>query len=274
MTLSDFVERVGRTLFEAPFGGGTPRRAGSAELAEIRHAILEEIERKTQRTGGQNLFPYNHITIQIRGADEQQASALAGSFLRDYFQQEIVRALAKAEAQHPGMLQIDVDVASDPPAKRESWLSVLTRFEQPEEIAAAAEVVAEPPRPATLRLVVMQGSASPAELPLDQAHTNIGRNFDVYRMQGLSRRNHLAFAEDDEISLTVSREHAHILRDQDTLEYRLFNDRFYQREQGESCNLWIVRNGVTQEVHRNTRGVRLEPGDEIHLGRAVLCFTR
>jgi hypothetical protein len=272
MTLSDFVERVGRTLFEVPFGGGTPRHAGSAELAEIRHAILEEIERKTQRTGGQNLFPYNRITIQIRGADEQQASALSGSFLRDYFQQEIVRALGKAEAQYPGKLQVDLDVAGDPPAKRESWLKVLTRFEQPEEIAAAA--VAEPPRPTTLRLVVMQGSASPAELPLEQAQTNIGRNLDVYRAQGLSRRNHLAFAEEDEISLTVSREHAHILRDPDSLEYRLFNDRFYQREQGESCNLWIVRNGVTQEVHRNRRGVRLEPGDEIHLGRAILCFTR
>ena len=102
MTLSDFVERVGRTIFEAPFGGGTPRGAGSAELAEIRHAIIDEIERKTQRSGGQNLFPYNRITIVIRGADAQQASALSGSFLREYFEQEIRKALNKAEAASPG----------------------------------------------------------------------------------------------------------------------------------------------------------------------------
>ena len=44
MTLTDFVERVGRTIFEAPFGGGTPRAASNAELAEIRHAILAEID--------------------------------------------------------------------------------------------------------------------------------------------------------------------------------------------------------------------------------------
>src|ERR1044071_5577556 len=119
MTLTDFVERVGRTIFEAPFGGGTPRSAGKAELPEIRHAILEEIERKSQRTGGRNLFPYNRVTILIRGADPQQASALQGDFLREYFENEIRQSLAKAEAQHPDGLRVSVDVSSDRPAKGE-----------------------------------------------------------------------------------------------------------------------------------------------------------
>ena len=35
MTLTDFVERIGRTIFEVPFGGGNPRTANHAELAEI-----------------------------------------------------------------------------------------------------------------------------------------------------------------------------------------------------------------------------------------------
>jgi hypothetical protein len=274
MTLGDFVERFGRTLFEAPFGGGSPRRAGSAELAEIRHAILEEIEGRTQRTGGRNLFPYNRVTVLIRGADDQQASALSGSFLREYFHQEIVRALEKADAEHPDRLQVNVEVSSEPPGKREAWLLVLTRFDAPEEqpVSAEAPVRVETLRKAVPRLVVVMGSALPGELTLDQWQTNLGRSVDVYRTQGLSRRNHVAFGEEDEISLTVSREHAHILRDRDTGEYRLFNDRFYLREKGETCNLWIVRGGATQEVHRNTRGVRLEDGDEIHLGRAVLRF--
>jgi hypothetical protein len=30
---------------------------------------------------------------------------------------------------------------------------------------------------------------------------------------------------------------------------------------------------VSLEVHRDTRGTRLEPGDEIHLGRAVVTFV-
>ena len=264
MTLTDFVERVGRTIFEAPFGGGTPRAANSAELAEIRHAILAEIECKAYRTGGRNLFPFNRVRILIRGADAQQASALQGDFLRDYFAGEIRQYLAKAEAQHPEGLRVDVEVSGDFPAKGEPWLAVETSF---------AEAPAAPkPQELTGRLIVLQGGASQPDIALDKPRTNIGRTLDVYRTQGLSRRNHLAFVEGDEIGGTVSREHAHILRDADTGEYRVFNDRFYARDQGEACNVWIIREGASQEVHRNTRGVKLRDGDELHLGRAILQF--
>ena len=39
------------------------------------------------------------------------------------------------------------------------------------------------------------------------------------------------------------------------------------------CGTRIVRDGVSIEVHRDTRGTRLESGDEIHLGRAVVVFV-
>ena len=267
MTLTDFVERVGRTIFEAPFGGGTPRAAHAAEIAEIRHAILDEIERKSYRSGGQNLFPYNRVTILIRGADPQQASALEGAFLRDYFEKEIRQSLAKAEAQHPDGLRVGVEVSQEKPARREHWLTVVTAFEE-----APAEPPAPRPQDRIAHLFVLEGTASPTEMVIDQPRTNIGRTLDVYSNQGLSRRNHLAFSEEDEIGCTVSREHAHILRDAATGEYRIFNDRFYDRDRRESCNTWLVRAGQSQEVHRNTRGVRLQDGDEIHLGKAVLHF--
>ena len=56
--------------------------------------------------------------------------------------------------------------------------------------------------------------------------------------------------------------------------YRIYNDRWYKRdEKGEgSCGIWIVRDGLSREVQRNERGTRLESGDEIHLGRAVVIF--
>jgi hypothetical protein len=87
----------------------------------------------------------------------------------------------------------------------------------------------------------------------------------------MHRRNDLAFVEDSEENRSVSREHAHIDRDNTTGEYRLFNDRWYER--GADCGTRIVRDGVSIEVHRDTRGRRLEPGDEIHLGRAILIFV-
>jgi hypothetical protein len=50
---------------------------------------------------------------------------------------------------------------------------------------------------------------------------------DVYRDAGLFRRNDLAFAADTDVNRSVSREHAHILHDRVSGEYRLFNDRWY-----------------------------------------------
>ena len=37
---------------------------------------------------------------------------------------------------------------------------------------------------------------------------------------------------------------------------------------GGDCGTWIVRDGMSQEAHRNARGTKLEPGDEIHFGKA------
>ena len=73
---------------------------------------------------------------------------------------------------------------------------------------------------------------------------------------------------------TVSREHAHIAFHKRSGEYRLYNDRWYkQGHKGDGgCGLWIIRDGLSQEVHRNARGTRLQHGDEIHLGRAVVKF--
>ncbi len=131
------------------------------------------------------------------------------------------------------------------------------------------------------RLLVRQGTANVAEIRLDKPRTNIGRVVDVYRAQGIFRRNDLVFAEDTEINRSVSREHAHVTFDPATGEYRLFNDRWYARggppmppEPGEAPGpgAWIVRDGMSQEVHRTSRGVKLQPGDEIHFGRAVVVF--
>ncbi|MGA7237649.1 MAG: hypothetical protein WBY44_18330 [Bryobacteraceae bacterium] len=55
-------------------------------------------------------------------------------------------------------------------------------------------------------------------------------------------------------------------------EYCLFNDRWYERGPHGDCATWIVRDGVSQEVHRMSRGAKLEPGDEIRFGKAVVMF--
>jgi pSer/pThr/pTyr-binding forkhead associated (FHA) protein len=112
--------------------------------------------------------------------------------------------------------------------------------------------------------------ANQTEILLNKPRTNIGRTLDVYRANGPSRRNDIAFTEDTEINRTVSREHAHILFDPSTGEYRLFNDRWYKP--GSGCGLWIIRSGLSNDVHRNSRGTKLQSGDEINLGLAAIKF--
>jgi hypothetical protein len=261
MNLGEYLERWGRAIFENPFAA-TLDAQEPPELAEIRLAILDEIRKKSYRSGGRRVFPFNFIRINLRGVDESRTGVFKGMFFRKYFEQEIRASLNKAECRFPEDLRVDVTVTRTLPKPDEEWMWI--------EIETRDSPTGAGRRPA--RLVVLEGQANAGEIVLQKERTNIGRTVDVYRSDGLSRRNDLAFTEDSEVNRSVSREHAHILFDKPTGEYRLFNDRWYQRDDKGGCGIWIVRDGLSLEVHRTPRGAKLEPGDEIHLGRAVLRF--
>src|SRR5580658_1212557 len=264
MKISELIERLGRTVFEAPFGATSQVMGDSPEVAEIRIAVLDEVKKKIQRAGGKALFPYNLLRISIRAAGHD-ATIFEREFFRKFFEEEVRKGISKESCRYPEDLRVEIQVSD---GDQENWLLI-------ETLAEDAPVVAEPARAKRLaKLVVVAGSANKPEVPLQKARTNIGRLVDVYKSEGLSRRNDLAFAADNPVNRTVSREHAHILHEKKTGEYRLFNDRWYQRgnKRESNCGLWIVRDGMGQEVHRDTRGTRLLPGDEIHLGKAILKF--
>ncbi len=268
MKVSELIERLGRTVFEAPFGALSEAMSESPEVAEIRIAVLDEIGKKIQRAGGKALFPYNVVRIVIR-ASTSDAAVFQRDFFRRFFEEEVRKNLSKEACLFPADLRVDIRAASEEDGPEAKWLRVETLAED------VPPAIQEAPRARrAARLVVEAGSANKSELLLQKTRTNIGRLVDVYKAEGLSRRNDLAFAEDNPVNRTVSREHAHILHDKKAGEYRLFNDRWYKRgdKAENNCGLWIVRDGMGQEVHRDTRGTRLLPGDEIHLGQAVVKF--
>ncbi len=261
MTINDFLEKWGRTLFEAPLATAA-RPDEPPELAEIRLAILDRVREKSYRSGGRKVFPYDLIRVQLRGVEQSRYGVFAGRFFRQYLEQEIAGALREGGCRFPENLRVEVDPLIGLPQPGVSWLAV----DVSSQVAGAS---------ATARLVVRDGTANVPELRLDKPRTNIGRVVDAYRSAGIFRRNDLAFAEETEINATVSREHAHILYERATGEYRLFNDRWYERgPRAGECGVWIVRDGMSQEVHRDSRGAKLEPGDEIHFGRAIVIFER
>lgn len=258
MNLTEFLEKWGRTLFEAPLAG-IPNPDEPPELAEIRLAVLDQIREKSYRSGGKKVFPFDLLRVRLRGVEETRCAVYAGRFFRKYLEQEVRNALVHTACRYPEGLRVEVHVTAGLPQRGENWLRVETG--QQEQTTTGM----------TARLVVCEGDANVTEISLDKARTNIGRAMDVMRSEGLHRRNDLVFAADTEVNRSVSREHAHISFDNASGEYRLFNDRWYALG-GHDCGTWIVRDGMSLEVHRNTRGTKLEPGDEIHFGLAVVVF--
>jgi hypothetical protein len=262
MNLSDFLEKWGRTLLEAPLASRlNPEEP--PELAEIRLAVLDQVQEKSYRSGGRKVFPYDLLRVRLRGVEESRCAVFGGAFFRKYLEQEVRNALGNAGCRYPESLHVAVEVTGGLPQRGENWLIV--------EAGQQESTPGLQPRPA--RLLVQEGAANTVELHLDKARTNIGRSVDVFRSEGLFRRNDLAFSEDTEVNRSVSREHAHIRFDKGTGEYRLFNDRWYPLG-SQDCGTWIVRDGLSLAVHRDSRGTKLEPGDEIHFGQAVVVFEK
>jgi hypothetical protein len=259
MSIPDWIESIGRAVFESPFAGED--HSDTPEIAEVRLAILDTLRAKCQRVTGRQVFPYNLVHVLIRGVRDTDAGAVRSSFLRQMLEREIRSGLQKARTRFPDDLALEIDCSPELPASGDPWISV----EVGNQARRAAGVTRRP-----ARLVVLQGTANVAELVIDKVRINIGRTLDVQRATGPSRRNDLAFADDGPVNRTVSREHAHIRFSKKTGEHRLFNDRYYN---GENCGLWIMRDGLSQPVHRDTRGTRLHPGDEIHFGSAVVKFV-
>lgn len=263
MPISNVIERLGRAIFESPFGANRISK-DAPELAEIRLAVLDAIKAKSHRASGKNVFPYNVVRIRLLGVPEEQANVFQSEFLSEYFAQELKSGLARSSYRFPGNLRVEIQTTPTLPARGQNWLAVDTYLDE----APPVEPAVRARRPA--KLIVIHGTANRPEISLEKIRTNIGRTVEVYRTAGPSRRNDLAFTEENSINRTVSREHAHILYSRKTGEYRIFNDRVYKGEA--NCGLWIIRDGLSQPVHRSARGTLLKSGDEVHLGTAALRF--
>lgn len=262
MAVSNIIERLGRAIFEAPFGGAKLSN-DAPELAEIRIAVLDAVKEKAHRAGGRLVFPYNLIRVHLLGVPVEQAAVFRSAFLSSYFAEELRNGLTRASYRFPADLAVDVTTSEAMPGPGENWLRVETVIEEakPEPLAVV---------PQFARLVVTIGKAEPAELTLERAWVNIGRTRDAVQTGGPTRHNDIAFSEEDSVSKSVSRQHAHIERDAKSGQYRLFNDRLYKG--ADQCGVYLVRGGVSQAVHRGGHGSVLRAGDEIHLAQAVLRF--
>ncbi len=239
------------------------------EPLEIRQAIIQAIVDLTHPAGrGRRVLPFDRIDVEILAPAADGRRVFEAVLARDEgLERAVTRALATAGCEGSAPCSIAVHYRKRTPSgwTPDQRFAVAGRVEPRVPAAVPTDSLA----PAVLPLVVLKvvkGRATRKSVEVRAERINIGRHEEVTdRDRRLVRRNQLVFAEGEPLSDTVSRAHAHI-RCAPGGECRL-------RDDNSAYGTRIVRAGQTIEVlPTNTRGVRLQPGDELHLGRAIVRF--
>lgn len=237
---------------------------GSAHPMELQQAILQQLEGDVVGIrADKKVFPYTHMHLWLLAETPRERAVLKASFGDG-------RELAAAIREHLAALGCPVpDLTLELTLTRkrreefgdQRFAIERTRRRGRSREAAAPQALAE--TPPVVRLTVAKGRAERKTYVLDQDRITIGRLREVTDEHGRLRRlNDIAFADDDEVSRSVSREHARIERREDGL--RLIDER-------SAGGTRIFRAGHSIPVSsRDRRGIQLQSGDLIYLGRAAL----
>jgi hypothetical protein len=258
--LENLEKDIDRRL-RALFRGGENARSGP-EIIEIEKAILEDLESRIERLPrDRRVFPFNDVTARIAVPSPERRAAFELVFLQDEsLQHQIPQYLRQKGAEVPADFRFHAELRDNSSPSEPFQIICRNRRSSPgDELQTGV-----PP----VHLRVLEGSAGSTEYSLRQRRINLGRLEAVRNSeQRVIRRNDVAFADSSEPpAATVSRAHAHIEYDADASCHRLFDD-------GSRFGTSVVRDGEVIRVPTGAgRGLRLAPGDEIHLGNARIAF--
>lgn len=255
-SLRDLVRTVNarvRNFFDAP----PPPDAAPLELLE---AALDELERKVQPSGrGARVFPYTRIVVHVaQPAGDRAAIEAVFSGLDARLRER----LAEIRCDIPSALVTSTIVAD---SAVEGMPLVRVECSTNGDSASRSAMVPLP----ELQVAVVKGQCDRAEYTFSGGVIPIGRGIEPSDAFGRVRHNEITFVDEirDGITETVARAHARVEFDPVLAAYVVFN------ESG-SNPTFVVRNGRSLPINpRDPRGVRLESGDRLHIGRAVLKMS-
>lgn len=248
-----------RRFFDSPVGpGATP--------LEICQAVLDEVERRVEPVGrGRRVFPYTALHVRVLAGDEARP-ALSAAFAG--FAARVRERLTELRCEPPRVLDIELTCEPEAPtswSEAQVYEVVYARDAVADAAQAGVGAAAPSSEPPTLRVTVLKGVAVESVFTFRQSTIAIGRTADPTDDLGRVRRNRIAFTDAvDGVTETVGRAHARLRFDPETGDFRLYDE-------GSRNGTAIVRDGEVIAVgQRDPRGVRVRPGDEIQVGRAVL----
>jgi hypothetical protein len=239
-----------RTFFDTPPGA-------TASPLELLHAALDALERKAQPSGrGSRIFPYTRIVVHVSQPDADRA-AIEAVFAQ--LDARLRERLSELRCEMPAAFDARVTVAESP-RPGDAVLRV--------ECGGDPDMTSRTPMKAVapeIRVIVVKGQSEHAEYTFTGGGIAIGRGAEPADAFGRVRRNQVAFLDArDGVTETVARAHARLEFDPASGMYHLFNE--------SSTNpTFLLRGGRSMRVApRDPRGVRVQPGDEVQLGRAVV----
>ena len=243
-----------RNFFDAPL----PPDAAPLELLE---AALDQLERKAQPSGrGGRVFPYTRVIVKVaqRGADR---AAIEAVFRR--FDLRLRERLIEIRCDMPSGLVTSTSI-TDGAGAGAPLVSVECRTDGDNVPSPAAA-----PRLPDLQVTVVKGQCERAEYTFNGGAIAIGRGVEPSDAFGRIRHNEITFVDEirDGVNETVARAHARIEFDPVSGAYLVFNE--------SSTNpTFLVRHGRSLRINpRDPRGVRLETGDHLQIGRALLKMS-
>jgi FHA domain len=246
---------------------GAARRASAAstrEPLEVVHAIVDAVGREIQPAGrGRQAFPFNQVRVVALAATPREKARLQVAFEGPpTLHERIVSHLKAAGCAEPPLALHVTFVAK----RGAEWFDPAfhVTYARVAHMPAAESHVGQgfSPAQAHLELIVTHGVTTQQTYTFESSTIAIGRGDEVRDSRHqLIRTNDVVFAEGGgDINETVSRRHARIELEPSG-SFRLYDE-------GSAQGTSIVRRGRAIPIPRGTRGIRVQPGDEIVLGRA------
>jgi hypothetical protein len=245
-----------REIFDGPLGA-------DAEPLEICGAVLDDLERRVQPIGGgRRVFPYNRIIVQVREVNADRP-ALQAAFAT--LRERLRGRLEELQCDVPDAIDVKAVFLTKAP---DGWPDGRLFSIECESHEAEAPPAVDTHRRKSLSITVLNGAATQAVYAFSEPSVSVGRTAEAIDAAGRVRRNDVAFLDRvDGVTETVGRAHARFRLDEKTGEYRVFDE-------GSRNGTSIIRRGATIVVPpADPRGVRVETGDEVRLGRASIRLS-
>ena len=235
------------------------------EPLEIWRAIARDLESQIQPVKSGRIFPHRQIFVTICAATNERKTALRAAFEAPRLEQDIRQLLQDNECDVPQDLGVALKFTTQPGP---DWKNPVFHVRYSRQSKAPVTPEPAPPRPVRMKatLRITQGRAAQSTYTLVKDVTFIGRGITTSTAGG-SYKNDVVFEDSDNpVNSTVSRKHARIVYQEESQTYVLYDESSLR-------GTTLLRRGRSSKLPGGPRGRRLESGDQILLGKAVIEFV-